>query len=87
LVDSILIKVVIGQAALFPDDEAPDLNAPRLVVLAVGAVVTDEGIGGDQNLPGIRGVGEHLLIAHHAGIENHLTIGIGLSTKGETFVD
>jgi len=79
--EGLAVKVVVGLLALLPDDEAPDLYSIRLKVILVGAVVADEGVGGHHNLPGVGGVGQHLLIAHHAGIEDHLAVGIDFSAK------
>ena len=54
-----------------------------LVVLAVYAVVADEGVGHDHALPGVGGVREDLLIAGHGGVEHHLAHpGLGGADAG-----
>ena len=40
------------------------------------------GIGQGDDLSGVGGVGEDLLIAGHGGVENHLTYGLTLNTNG-----
>ena len=42
------------------------------------AVVAYQGIGGDQYLSCITGIGETLRIARHSGVEHHLASRIGL---------
>src|ERR1700730_12502433 len=59
----------------------------RLVVLAIDSGVTDVRRGVDHNLTVVRGVGQRLLIAGHAGGEDGLTEGlshtpVGLAPKG-----
>ena len=49
-----------------------DLDAVRLDVEAVDAVVAGEGVGHDEYLAGERRVGEGLLVAGHAGREDDL---------------
>ena len=46
-----------------------------LIVLAVGAVVADVGTGEGHDLPGIRGIGDDLLVAAHGGVEHQLAGG------------
>ena len=77
---------MIGLKALLPHHEAPYLDFIRFKVLLIYSIVADKRVGGDYNLPSIGGVGQHLLIAHHAGIKYHLAIGISLSAKGITFI-
>ena len=44
----------------------------RLVVLGVDADVADLRVGHRDDLPGVRGIGEDLLVAGQAGVEAHL---------------
>ncbi|MBA7686839.1 hypothetical protein ES703_95298 [subsurface metagenome] len=78
---------MIGLLTFFSDDEASNLYLIRFKVLLIYAIVADKGVGGNDNLPGIGGVGQHLLIPCHAGIKYHFTIGISLSTKGIAFIN
>ena len=50
-------------------------EARRLDVLGVGADIADMGEGEGDDLPGIRRVGQDLLIAGHGGVEAHLADG------------
>jgi hypothetical protein len=86
-VEGLVAQVVVGLVALLPDHEAPHLYLFRLEVYPVDAVVADEGVGGDDNLPGVGGVGEHLLVADHAGIEDDLAVAVGPGAEGVAFKD
>ena len=57
-------------------DEAGDLGARRLDVLAVDAVVADVGVRHRDDLAGVGGVGQHLLVAAERGVEDHLAGGL-----------
>ena len=61
-------------AAGLVDDEAPHLDALRLHVLGVDAVVTGQRVGEDEDLAGVGGIGEHLLVAGHRGGEDDLAV-------------
>jgi len=86
-VDGAAAEVVARSVTLLPDSKAPDLYPGRLEVLTVGAVVADEGIGGQHYLPSVGRVGEHLLVSCHAGIKYHLAVGVRLGAKGEALID
>ena len=71
-------------AAVLPHHQAGDLDPLRLEaggqavrVQARGgdAVVAHQGVGEDQDLAGVGGVGEGLRVADHAGVEHHLAGG------------
>lgn len=72
--------------AVFTNDKATHLEARRLNVPIIYAVVAHQGIGGHQNLTGVGGIGQHLLIASHAGVEDDLAIGESFSAEGLAFV-
>ena len=61
---------VARHAGEFADDEAVDLQAARLPVLGVDAVVADERVGHRDDLAGVGRVGEDFLIAGHGGVEH-----------------
>ena len=73
---------VAGFRVVLPDDEARDLHAARLEVALVDAVVADQRVGRDDDLPGVRRVGQHLLVAGHGGVEDDLAEGVGLGAEG-----
>ena len=73
---------VAGEVAVLADDQAADLDAVRLDVEAVDAVVAEEGVGHDEDLAGEGGVGERLLVAGHAGREDDLAVGGEGAPKG-----
>ena len=56
------------------DDQALDIGLGRLVICLVGAVIPDLGIGENDNLSGIGGIGSDFLIAGKGGIENNFTL-------------
>ena len=60
------------QFAEFLDHEPADLRAGAFVVGLVDAVVADERIGHGHDLPVVRRIGEHFLVAGHGGVETHL---------------
>ncbi len=54
------------------DDQPGGMNPGGLDVLVVGAGVADVRIGQRDELPGVAGIGEDLLVAGHRGVEHHL---------------
>ena len=62
-------------------------NKNRLsVATQIGAVVTYEREGHDEDLPFVRGVGQTLLVSAHSCRENNFAEGIGTVAEGFTFV-
>jgi len=57
------------------DDQPARPDAGRLLVVVVGADVADVRGGQDQDLAVVRRVREHLLVAGHRGVEDHLAVG------------
>ena len=55
--------------------EAPHVGAGGFVVLWIDPVVADQGVGHGDDLAGVRGIGEDLLVPGHAGVEDHLSQG------------
>ena len=68
-------------AAILSHHKCPHLNATGFKVMLADAIIADEGIGKNENLPGIGRIGKHLLIASHRGVEYHLTIGKSSAPK------
>ena len=68
--------VVADQAAQLADDEPADPGASALGVLGVDPVVADQRVGHRHDLAVIGGVGEDLLIAGHARVEDDLAVGL-----------
>src|SRR5262249_48780942 len=75
------------QARTLADEEALDLRLARLAVFGVDAVVADLRVGHADDLALVRGVGEHLLIARQAGVENHLAERLALGPERPSAVD
>ena len=73
VVQAALTAEVAASGGQVTDDQRLCPGAEALIVLLVDAVVADQGVGHDHALAGVRGVGEDLLIAHHGGVEDHLT--------------
>ncbi len=67
---------VAGHLTVLPHDEAANLDATRLDIAVIDAVVADKRVGQDEDLAGVGRIGQHLLIAGHAGAEHDLTIGM-----------
>jgi len=67
---------VAGHRAQLLDDEAAHVDGGAFVIERVHAVVADLRRGHGHDLPAIRRIGEHLLVAAHGGIE------AGLADRG-----
>jgi hypothetical protein len=59
-----------GQVA---DDEARGVDLARLDVFRVGPGVADVRVGERDDLAGVGGIGEDLLVTRHRGVEDHLS--------------
>ena len=59
-----------SSVAAFPDHQAADVRAVGLEILVRDAVVADQGIGHHDNLFGIGGIRDDLLIADDRGVED-----------------
>ena len=74
------VEVALGApAAASPgqlaDDDAPAEGPAGLVVGRGDPVVADVGVGEADDLPGVAGVGDDLLVAGEGGVEHHLAGG------------
>jgi hypothetical protein len=69
------------------DDEALDLGPARFGVLGIDAVVADERVGHGNDLSLVRRVGQHLLVAGHAGVEHDLAEGFAGRAEAPAGVD
>ena len=65
------LELIGGELA---DDQALDIGLGGLVVCLVGAVVADLGVGENDDLSGIGGIGGDFLIAGKGSIENNFTL-------------
>ena len=65
-----------------PDHQAGGVHAFGFGVLGVDAHVADVGVGEGDDLAGVGGIGEDLLITGHGGVEHHLADGDALGTDG-----
>lgn len=65
-----LTAPVAGGRAEFLDHKGGNLGTGGFVVQFVNAVVPDLGVGHDDHLAQVRGVGKNFLITGHAGIKN-----------------
>ena len=74
--------VIADPAAQLADHEAADPGPPALGILGVDPVVADLRIGHRHDLTVIRGVGQDLLIAGHARVEDDLAVALTAGTKG-----
>ena len=66
---------------LVADDEAGDLRRARLDVVRRDAVVADLGAGHRDDLSGVGRIGQHFLIAGHAGVEHDLAARFALRAR------
>src|SRR5262249_55038161 len=56
----------------FFDDKSAHMRRAALLVERVDPVISDQRIRHRYNLPAIRGIGQHLLVAGHRGVEANL---------------
>mgnify|MGYP002389275141 CR=1 FL=1 len=66
---------VIESVSFVADDQARGVDLRGLVILGIGARVADVGIGQGDDLAGVRGVREDLLVARQCGIEDDFAAG------------
>src|SRR5690349_14371825 len=55
-------------------DQSFDKRVCGFVVFRIGAVVSDFGVGKNDDLPGVRGVGEYFLVTGERGIKNYFPV-------------
>ena len=65
------------------NDKTTDLWETAFRICWIGSVVSDERIGHGHELAAVGGIGEHLLITAHGGIETDLTDRTEWRTDGE----
>ena len=78
---------VAGDGGELAHYQAFDVRPRGFVIALAGSVVADLGIGEDDDLAGIGGVGEDFLVAGERGIEDHLSGTLGGRTKTPAFED
>ena len=59
-------------------DQALNIGPRGLVIVLVGAVVADLGIGENDDLAGIGGIGEDFLIAGNGSVKNNFAVAFAL---------
>ena len=64
---------IAGDGGKLADDEAFDVGVGGLVIAGGGAVISDLGVGEDDDLAGIGRIGEYFLIAGEGGVEDDLS--------------
>ena len=69
------------------DHKSRKKKAPGLDVLGVDSVVADFGSGEGDELPGVRRVGQDLLIPAHAGVEHHLATPVNRLSESDAVED
>ena len=63
---------VVAVVRELADDDGPGVRPGRLVARRIDAVVADQREGEGDHLAGVRGIGDDLLVARHAGVEDEL---------------
>ena len=76
-----------GTGRCFPHHEAGHLRPGRFDVVPVHAVVADVGIGHGDDLAGVGGVGEDLLVTAQGRVEDDLTGRLARGSEGAAFHD
>ena len=78
---------VAGDGREFANHQAFDVRPRGFVIALAGSVVADLGIGEDDDLAGVRRVGEDFLIAGEGGVENHFPGPFGRGAKTPALED
>jgi hypothetical protein len=76
------IAPVAGPARYVAHDQAGGMHAVGFGIHLVAAGVADMRVSKGDDLTGIGGIGEDLLVAGHGGIENHFANGFASRTDG-----
>ena len=71
---------------VFPHDHSADGGRLGFIIIVRHTVVPNQGIGHDNTLVGIRGIGENFLIAGHGGVEHDLHDSVGGIAKRKAIV-
>jgi hypothetical protein len=82
LVGDLLGAPVGADGREFADDQALDVGLCRFVVCLVGAVVADLGVGENDDLAGIGGIGGDFLVSGKRSIENNFALAFTWVTIG-----
>ena len=64
---------VAGDLGQFFDDESAHMRRVAFLIERIDAVISDQRIGHRHDLSAVRGIGQHLLIAGHGGVETNFT--------------
>jgi hypothetical protein len=75
---------VAGNWGQLAGNHATGMGAISFLIVSIHPGVTEFGIGEAHQLPGIGGVGQHLLVTGHAGVEHHLTDGGAAMAEADT---
>ena len=62
---------VAGLGSQLPGDHATGMGSVRLLVIGIHPGIAKFWVGEADELTGVGGVGEHLLVTGHAGVEHH----------------
>ncbi len=76
-----------GHGRVLAHDEAGHLGTGGFHVLPIHPVVPDVRIGHGHDLAGVRGIGQHLLVAGERGVEHHLARRFTGPPEGSSFED
>src|ERR1022692_5175168 len=75
IVLSNLLRPPVGaDARKLAHDQSLDVRTRGFVVVGVGAVIADFGIGENYDLPGVGGIGEDFLVAGDGGVKNNFPV-------------
>src|ERR1035437_1137116 len=70
-----LLRPPVGaDARELAHDQSLDVGTRGLVIVGVGAVIADFGVGENYNLPGVGGIGEDFLVAGDGGVKNNFPV-------------
>ena len=71
-----------GKFSVIPDDETADKGAERLSLVPVQSDISDQRVCHGDNLSAVGGVGQHLLVPGHPGVEDDLPDDLPFGAEG-----
>ena len=74
-------RKLLGRGDVLADDAAQRPGIVRLEILVIGADIADVREGEGDDLGGVGGIGHHLLVAGHRGVEAELADRLALGSE------
>ncbi len=86
-VDHLLRPPIRADRGKLANNQPLDKRMRGFVVVGIGAVIADLGIGQDNDLAGVGGVGEDFLVTSQRGIKNYFPVTFAFRTVASAAED